>query len=73
MAQKVKYAYDNGFQIASHTWSHKDLTTLAADQSTCQIFLRSRLDLTRSSVDSEMSRAEGTIVLESAERFHAQS
>ena len=33
----------------------------------------SRLDLTRSSVDSEMSRAEGTIVLESAERFHAQS
>lgn len=30
--QRVKYAYDNGFQVASHTWAHKDLTTLTFDQ-----------------------------------------
>lgn len=30
--QHVKYAYDNGFQVASHTWAHKDLTTLTFDQ-----------------------------------------
>ncbi|KJA21062.1 carbohydrate esterase family 4 protein [Hypholoma sublateritium FD-334 SS-4] len=27
----VKYAYDHGHQIASHTWAHKDLTTLSWD------------------------------------------
>ena len=31
--RRVKYAYDNGFQVASHTWAHKDLTTLTFDQS----------------------------------------
>ncbi|KDR68479.1 hypothetical protein GALMADRAFT_256706 [Galerina marginata CBS 339.88] len=30
--QRVKYAYDNGFQVGSHTWAHKDLTQLSADQ-----------------------------------------
>lgn len=30
--KRVKYAYDHGHQIASHTWSHKDLTTLSWDQ-----------------------------------------
>ncbi|KAF9493316.1 glycoside hydrolase/deacetylase [Pleurotus eryngii] len=30
--RRVKYAYDNGHQVASHTWSHKDLTTLSSDQ-----------------------------------------
>jgi len=30
--ERVKYAYDNGFQVASHTWAHKDLTTLTFDQ-----------------------------------------
>ncbi|KAF6758198.1 carbohydrate esterase family 4 protein [Ephemerocybe angulata] len=29
---KVKYAYDHGHQVASHTWAHKDLTTLTWDQ-----------------------------------------
>jgi peptidoglycan/xylan/chitin deacetylase (PgdA/CDA1 family) len=29
----LKYAYDSGFQIASHTWSHKDLSTLSHDES----------------------------------------
>ncbi|KAG8792706.1 Carbohydrate esterase 4 protein [Ceratobasidium sp. 428] len=30
--KRVKYAYDKGHQIASHTWAHKDLTTLTWDQ-----------------------------------------
>ncbi|KAJ3493926.1 hypothetical protein NLJ89_g10913 [Agrocybe chaxingu] len=30
--ERIKYAYDNGFQIASHTWSHKDLSTLSWDE-----------------------------------------
>jgi len=29
---RVKYAYDHGHMIGSHTWSHKDLTTLSWDQ-----------------------------------------
>ncbi|KAF8648430.1 hypothetical protein AX16_006293 [Volvariella volvacea WC 439] len=28
----VKWIYDNGFQVASHTWSHSDLSTLNWDQ-----------------------------------------
>ncbi|KAJ7596380.1 carbohydrate esterase family 4 protein [Mycena floridula] len=28
----VKYAYSHGHQIGSHTWAHKDLTTLSRDQ-----------------------------------------
>jgi len=31
-AKRVKYAYDHGHQVASHTWAHKDLTTLTWDQ-----------------------------------------
>lgn len=31
-AKRVKYAYDKGHQIASHTWGHKDLATLTWDQ-----------------------------------------
>jgi peptidoglycan/xylan/chitin deacetylase (PgdA/CDA1 family) len=30
--KRVKYAYDQGHQVASHTWAHKDLTTLTWDQ-----------------------------------------
>ncbi|KAF9457977.1 carbohydrate esterase family 4 protein [Collybia nuda] len=30
--KRVKYAYDNGHQLASHTWAHKDLSTLTWDQ-----------------------------------------
>ncbi|KAF8637079.1 hypothetical protein AX17_003079 [Amanita inopinata Kibby_2008] len=30
--KRVRYAYDHGHQIASHTWSHWDLTTLTWDQ-----------------------------------------
>ncbi|KAF8900938.1 carbohydrate esterase family 4 protein, partial [Mucidula mucida] len=29
---RVRYAYNNGHQVASHTWSHSDLTTLSWDQ-----------------------------------------
>ncbi|PPQ78356.1 hypothetical protein CVT25_011639 [Psilocybe cyanescens] len=31
-AARVKYAYDHGHMIGSHTWAHKDLTTLTWDQ-----------------------------------------
>ncbi|KAF4614915.1 hypothetical protein D9613_003346 [Agrocybe pediades] len=31
-ADRVKYAYSHGHQVASHTWSHKDLTTLSSDK-----------------------------------------
>jgi len=31
-AKRVKYAYDKGHQIASHTWSHAHLTNLTFDQ-----------------------------------------
>ncbi|KAG8733873.1 Carbohydrate esterase 4 protein [Ceratobasidium sp. 414] len=30
--KRVKYAYGKGHQIASHTWAHKDLSTLTWDQ-----------------------------------------
>ncbi|KAG6845260.1 hypothetical protein H0H87_011995 [Tephrocybe sp. NHM501043] len=30
--KRVQYAYDKGHQVASHTWAHKDLTTLTWDQ-----------------------------------------
>lgn len=29
---RLKYAYDRGHQLASHTWAHKDLTTLSWDK-----------------------------------------
>ena len=32
MVKNVKLAYDNGFQIGSHTWSHPHLTELKPDQ-----------------------------------------
>ncbi|TEB33138.1 carbohydrate esterase family 4 protein [Coprinellus micaceus] len=31
-ARRVKHAYDQGHQIASHTWSHADLTALSLDK-----------------------------------------
>jgi len=31
-AKRVKYAYDKGHQVASHTWGHKNLSTLTWDQ-----------------------------------------
>jgi len=30
--KRVKYVVDNGHQVGSHTWAHKDLTTLTWDQ-----------------------------------------
>ena len=30
--KRVKYAYAHGHMVASHTWDHKDLTTLTYDQ-----------------------------------------
>ncbi|KAJ3511529.1 hypothetical protein NMY22_g15619 [Coprinellus aureogranulatus] len=32
MVQSIKKAFNSGHQLASHTWSHKDLTTLSWDQ-----------------------------------------
>jgi len=29
--QRVKFAYGQGHMVASHTWAHKDLTTLSSD------------------------------------------
>jgi peptidoglycan/xylan/chitin deacetylase (PgdA/CDA1 family) len=31
-AKRVKYAFDKGHQVASHTWSHANLTNLTWDQ-----------------------------------------
>ncbi|KAL0947886.1 hypothetical protein HGRIS_010521 [Hohenbuehelia grisea] len=30
--ERVRHAFNNGHQVASHTWSHKDLNTLSWDQ-----------------------------------------
>ena len=30
---RLKYAYNHGHQLASHTWAHKDLTTLSWEKS----------------------------------------
>lgn len=35
MRARVKYAYDHGHLIGSHTWHHNDLTTLSWDQGQC--------------------------------------
>lgn len=32
MANRVKLAFNSGFQIASHTWAHKHLPNLTAAQ-----------------------------------------
>ncbi|KXN86829.1 Chitin deacetylase [Leucoagaricus sp. SymC.cos] len=32
MVDNIKYVYSKGHQVASHTWAHKDLTTLTWDQ-----------------------------------------
>ncbi|KXN80799.1 Chitin deacetylase [Leucoagaricus sp. SymC.cos] len=36
-AARVKAAYDAGHQVASHTWSHKDLATLPQDEITSEM------------------------------------
>ncbi len=42
---RVKYVYNAGHQVASHTWSHADLTTLTWDQSSSlDLFLRLRFN-----------------------------
>lgn len=35
---RVKYAYDHGHMVGSHTWSHTDLTTLSPDQINTEMF-----------------------------------
>jgi len=35
---RVKYAYDQGHMVGSHTWSHTDLTTLNSDQINSEMF-----------------------------------
>jgi len=30
--KRVKYAYNHGHMVASHTWAHKDLTTLSSKE-----------------------------------------
>lgn len=37
--KRVKYVYDHGHQLASHTWAHKDLTTLSWDNSACYFWI----------------------------------
>jgi peptidoglycan/xylan/chitin deacetylase (PgdA/CDA1 family) len=32
LAGNLKYAFDHGHQVASHTWAHQDLSTLSRDQ-----------------------------------------
>lgn len=39
-AGRVLNAFKNGHQIASHTWAHRDLTTLSWDDSQCFIYCR---------------------------------
>ncbi len=39
---RVRYAYNNGHQVASHTWSHSDLTTLSWDQSRKLLLMHSQ-------------------------------
>ncbi|KAF5349103.1 hypothetical protein D9756_009515 [Leucocoprinus leucothites] len=39
MRSNVKYAYDHGHQIGSHTWEHKDLTTLSTAELNRQMWL----------------------------------
>ncbi|KAJ3575534.1 hypothetical protein NP233_g1039 [Leucocoprinus birnbaumii] len=36
-AARVKAAYDAGHQVASHTWSHKDLATLSHDEAVSEM------------------------------------
>ncbi|KAG8690969.1 Carbohydrate esterase 4 protein [Ceratobasidium sp. 423] len=36
--ERVKYVYDQGHQIASHTWAHQDLTTLTREQVNEEMF-----------------------------------
>ncbi|KAF9037615.1 carbohydrate esterase family 4 protein [Panaeolus papilionaceus] len=38
-AKRVKYVYDKGHQVASHTWAHSNLTTLNWDQIHHQMWL----------------------------------
>jgi len=38
-AKRVKWAFDKGHQVASHTWGHKHLTNLTADQLHHQMWL----------------------------------
>lgn len=33
MVDNVKYAYNHGHQVASHTWGHRHLASLTWDQS----------------------------------------
>ena len=39
MAARVKLAYDNGFQIASHTWAHEHLSTLTQTEGELELSL----------------------------------
>lgn len=61
-AKRVKYAYDKGHQVASHTWAHKNLTTLNWDQSELA-FVQARLSSKQCSilVHHEMWLAEEAI------------
>lgn len=57
---RVRYAYDNGFQVGSHTWAHLDLATLDYGGSEFSRGIRySQNSLNLSIVNSEMERTEG--------------
>lgn len=59
--KRVKYVYDHGHQVASHTWAHKDLTTLSWDNSAyrlCITFMTATLMSYFAAVHDEMWRVE---------------
>lgn len=56
--KRVKYAYDHGHQVASHTWAHKDLTTLTWDQSKLSYYFPLNIPLKDITVHDEMWRVE---------------
>ena len=56
---RVKYAYANGHQVASHTWAHLDLATLTQDASmTTQFLYFLVVDSPSFLVASEMARTD---------------
>lgn len=56
--KRVKFAYNAGHQVASHTWAHKDLTKLTWDQSELRFKILSWLVIHHLLVHDEMWRVE---------------
>lgn len=59
-AASLKNAYDHGHQVASHTWSHKDLTTLSDAQGMSTSLSRNNsLDADACAAEQEFSKVNG--------------